>query len=85
MRTRTAGYPYDGQKSYNCDTCGAQFADSCNLMTHERTDTGNIPYKCQICGKQFAHNKDITRTYTGEKPYNCVSCRKLFAVNGSLK
>ncbi|XP_057300026.1 zinc finger protein 431-like [Hydractinia symbiolongicarpus] len=75
-------------KSDKCDVCGKKFSCSCNLKTHTRINTSEMPYKCDVCGKQFNRLSNLQRhmrIHTGEMPYKCDVCGKQFNQLVSVK
>ncbi|XP_077110989.1 uncharacterized protein LOC143766876 [Ranitomeya variabilis] len=69
------------KKSFLCSECGKCFNQKGNLVSHQRTHTGEKPFTCSECGKCFIQKSDLVRhhrTHTGEKPFSCSECGKCF-------
>ncbi|XP_062977900.1 uncharacterized protein LOC134395667 [Elgaria multicarinata webbii] len=70
-----------------CHVCGKLFRRRSNLITHERTHSGERWYNCSECGKSFVSRAAFLihqRVHTGEKPYKCPDCGKGFNTGSSL-
>ncbi|XP_077110950.1 uncharacterized protein LOC143766848 [Ranitomeya variabilis] len=68
-------------KSFSCSECGKGFNQKWNLVSHQRTHTGEKPFSCSECGKCFNQKSNLVkhhRTHTGEKPFSCSECGKGF-------
>ena len=47
---------HSGEKPFQCRFCRKAFAQSGNLIAHERIHTGEKPYQCEKCGKRFTQS-----------------------------
>ena len=66
-----------------CEYCGKVFKQSCNLIVHRRTHTGERPYKCQICNYAGRYSYQLTRHMKTHKQmekdiYKCRFCFRPF-------
>mmetsp|Transcript_14912 Transcript_14912/g.22568 ORF Transcript_14912/g.22568 Transcript_14912/m.22568 type:complete len:121 (+) Transcript_14912:42-404(+) len=56
----------DGRKSkdgppYVCRYCGKHWKQRGNLISHERTHTGEKPFICKTCGRGFSQRSNLKR------------------------
>jgi len=45
-------------RMHQCETCSHSFANSSNLVRHERIHTGEQPYRCTFCSKSFNNSSN---------------------------
>ena len=51
---------YEGQRNYNCDSCGKSFSESSSLKQHLNSiHEGQNNYKCDFCGKSFNESGNL--------------------------
>ncbi|XP_069605121.1 zinc finger protein 773-like [Ranitomeya imitator] len=75
------------KNSFSCSQCGKCFNYKSQLVTHQRTHTGEKPFSCSECGKCFKCKSDLVRhhiTHTGQKPFSCSECGKCFNWKSAL-
>lgn len=83
---------HSGLKRFICHfaNCTMMFAESSDLIKHQRTHTKDRPHKCQICTRSFRQSGALTdhmrRDHTNEKLHICdvKDCNMAFATRSNL-
>ena len=70
--------------------CNKSFAESWDLISHERRHKGERPFACTSpgCPWRFCRSGELARhmkTHTGLKPHTCQICQRRFAQTCNLK
>ena len=67
--------------------CGKSFAQKRELITHDKTHTGERPYKCSSCDSTFTksvHGNRHTNIHTEGIPHVCMLCGKGFIQRSNM-
>ncbi|XP_028359843.2 histone-lysine N-methyltransferase PRDM9-like isoform X1 [Phyllostomus discolor] len=67
--------------------CGQSFDDGSQLLTHQRTHSGEKHHVCRECGRGFTRKSSLIthqRTHSGERPYVCRECGRGFTQKSDL-
>ncbi|XP_031431631.1 uncharacterized protein LOC105891837 isoform X3 [Clupea harengus] len=69
-----------GDSLFACYVCDRHFANSIDLMAHQRTHTEKQPFKCLLCGEAFKRSSELTthkKVHCSSQGYKCIDCGKL--------
>ncbi|KAJ1098543.1 hypothetical protein NDU88_003652 [Pleurodeles waltl] len=85
-KTTSKKLPIEGDKSFQCTTCGMHFSHEIKRLVHERFHSNDRDYSCIQCGKRFLCKRDLWRhlhTHTRNRKqyhgnYKCNDCGKTF-------
>ncbi|XP_030052155.1 GDNF-inducible zinc finger protein 1 [Microcaecilia unicolor] len=76
---------------YRCETCCQNFANRCNLKSHQRhVHSSERRFPCELCGKKFKRKKDIKRHVLqvhegGGERHLCQQCGKGLSSKTALR
>ncbi|XP_062394859.1 uncharacterized protein LOC134082861 isoform X2 [Sardina pilchardus] len=68
-----------GDSLFACYVCDRHFANSTELMAHQRTHTEKRPFKCLLCGEAFKRSSELTthkKIHCSSQGYKCSDCGK---------
>lgn len=69
-----------GDSLFACYVCDRHFANSTELMAHQRTHTEKQPFKCLLCGEAFKRSSELTThkklLHYSSQGYKCSDCGK---------
>ena len=73
----------DGQRFFDCKTCGKRCSKKSNAMKHFYQLHGEKKFKCGICDKPFALEDAMKRhvedVHVNKKEFVCGKCNKSFS------
>lgn len=79
--------PQQQQRKYACSFCPYTTNVRTNVVTHERTHTGEKPYACGVCCRAFSQMSSL-RAHQGihsrQGSYQCAECGHACASRSSL-
>ncbi|XP_058529951.1 zinc finger protein with KRAB and SCAN domains 8-like [Ochotona princeps] len=73
---------------YQCRDCSKSFCYRSQLVTHQRSHTGERRFQCGDCSKSFCYRSQLVthqRSHTGERPFQCEDCSKGFMQHSDLR
>ncbi|KAL2084339.1 hypothetical protein ACEWY4_019857 [Coilia grayii] len=77
-----------GDSLFACYVCDRHFANSTELMAHQRAHKEKQPFKCILCGAAFNRLSQLTnhkRVHSNSLGYKCSDCNRLFKTLTLLK
>ncbi|XP_038050418.1 zinc finger protein 271-like [Patiria miniata] len=75
------------ERPFRCSFCEKTFAQTCDLVRHERVHRRERPFICDVCGRRFLrrhHLQDHMLTHTRARSYLCDGCGQTFIRKGNF-
>lgn len=73
---------HNKNKPFKCNKCSANFVSKGELVTHNRTHTGDHPFTCEACNSGFTTSSSLVKILS---PFKVESEYEVTAKNVAVK